>query len=525
MSFMRLTVWSILLAGLTAGARTDFGGSWPDLVARVTVVGRESVPVEVGTLFAGARIPDTFSGDQVKNVDGFSWWISRHYALRTDYGARDARRFLELLESAWPHYVRLFGREPAAIGSKRMAVTYGTSRETMLRAMAVDLGHDWDFDGGGITLEGIRAAYAYPSGSLDYHTRYILIHECVHLYQMCLEGTNETTPGWYYEGIADALSSHVYEKATGRITFFVLDKAAIPNFLDEGVRSLAGDPRTMEEIQSSGKWNRGICFLMAQYFLTDPDRAERFAGWRDEVFKLSLRGEKQKKAVHGILENRFGSWDALNAGFSRWKAARRPTFHYVDWGWEQDAGVLWSYGWPQKGPYARTDVNLPPGEKPVRDPFVMDYPRAGTPPEAGKVARGTDEPSIGFVLDFSRNPAGGQAGIGLGVAGDGVGDSTGVRVLVVAGATLLIDGSDLGLERKETVLPDNVRKAMRENGYRIGVKARITKDVLQVVLRAGARTFRESIPVDPASRRLLLDRPVALLSRDGLHGVEPFFDP
>jgi len=515
----------LLALFLPAISLADFGGAWPDLPARIAVRGRESVPVEVGTLFAGARIPDNYSEGQVKNADGFSWWISRHYALRTDYGEKRARFYLELLESAYPHYVALFGRELPDAGKKRMAVTYGTSRETMLRAMAVDLGHDWDFEGGGITLEGIRAACAYPSGSLDYHARYILLHECVHLYQMCLNGTVETMPGWYYEGVADALSSHVYEKKTKRIAFFILDKPAIPNFLDEGLRSLAGDPRTMEEIQRSGKWNRGICFLMAQYFLADRERAGKMAGWRDGMFRLELRGEKQKQAAHDSLGESFGSWEALNAGFAKWKSARRATFHYVDWGWEQDAGVLWSYGWPQKGPYSRTDVNLPPGEKPAADPGRMDYPRGRKPATVGGVGRGTAEPAVGCVLDFSANPREGLAGIGLGVAGDGAGDSTGVRVLVVAGATLLIDGADLGLDRREAAIPDDVKAAIRENGCRMGLTVKIRESALEAVLRSGNRELHGSIPVDAASRRLLLDRPLAILARDGYHGVEPFFDP
>src|SRR5262249_54503572 len=159
----------------------------------------------------GNQVPRTFSGDRVKNTPGFAWYVSQHYALKTDYPEATARSYLTLLELAYPHYRELFGREPAGMEDKRKAGGYASSSEALKKALASD-GLVWNFNGGGITYEGYNCAYQYPSGSLLYHQRYILLHECTHLFQICLTGNFSATPGWYFEGISDALGHHVFDE-------------------------------------------------------------------------------------------------------------------------------------------------------------------------------------------------------------------------------------------------------------------------------------------------------------------------
>ena len=124
----------------------------------------------------GDRIPPTFSGERLKNTEGFAWYVSQHYALNTDFPAENAHHFLILLELAYPHLVEMFGREPTGIDQKRMAIVYAKEKETLAKAMATH-GRAWDFRGGGITFNECSATYQYPSGGLQYHLRYILLHE------------------------------------------------------------------------------------------------------------------------------------------------------------------------------------------------------------------------------------------------------------------------------------------------------------------------------------------------------------
>jgi len=475
----------------------------------------------------GNRIPETFSGNGLKNVDGFTWYVSRHFALRTNYEEAKARHYLTLLEMAWPHYVELFGREPEGLATKRMAVCYATSRKSLNRVLEAD-GMSTRFNGGGITYDERRCAYAYPSGTLNYHKRYILLHECTHLYQQCLVGTCYTTPWWFFEGIADSLASHVYESKARRATFHVLDKPTTHDYFDEGKRAYAKTPMTARAIHEAGEVPRGLAFLLVHYFMDDPGRLQRLRIWRDEM----LRRAPKDPIAEGsrLIEDVFGPWKTVNADFQRWLDATPNTFHYAEWGWEQDGDTLWSYGFAEGGRLSQTDVYLPPGEKPVPSLLRMDWPKQPPSPLVGRVARGVAEPSVGCEVDFSRCPGRGVAGFGLGLVGETPGRPDCLRILIEKGERLVLDGSTLGLGCKDIPLPKAVREASAKAGHRFGVTATIRRDRLEVVVRAGdearggIKAVTAGMPLEASLRTRLLSKPATVLSRDGWHGVTPYFD-
>jgi len=496
---------------------------------RVATAGRSSVPVELKLLCTEQAVPATFSGQRVNNTPSFRWHVSRHFALKTDYDDEKARFYLTLLELAWPHYVAAFGREPAGMDSRRLAVVYGSSKAALQKALLSD-GIVWDFRGGGITFEsGYRCAYVYPSGSLAYHHRYILLHECTRLFQMCLAGTLYNTPEWFYEGLADALGHHVYEAARRRLTVRVLDKATTANYLDEGLAELRRRPLTARQLAEQGKGTRGGNFLLVHFFLADAERRRKFNAWRDEA--MALPKGRAARAV-ALLPRHLGPWEGLDEQFARWLATLSNTFHYAVWGWEQDGETLWSYGFAEGGKLSRTDVLLQPGRKPDAAPWRMDYPLGPVPALVGPVARGTDAPTVGAVIDFSRNAGRGVAGIGLGLVEDenSAEGATFLRVLIDRQRTLVVDGAELGMGRKTFELPGAFREAMAAGGQRLGATVRIAARELEIVLRAGAAggaaasVFRASVPVSIEQRRRLLERPLTIVARGGWHGVTPYFD-
>ena len=384
------------------------------MAVNFTVSGRTSTLKYVEVANVGQKIPITFSKKRVGNTDGFTWWVSRHYALKTDYKEGRARHFLDLLEMAYPHYVEVFGREPPGIEHKRMAVIYAASQKQLDKALRSD-GIVWNFRGGGITYDGIMASYIYPSGTLTYHHRYILLHEATHLFQMTFNGgTCFTMPGWYIEGVAAAFGHLVYDDKKRQLTLNVFDKATTGNMLDNGLRDYRKKPRTLLEMHG-GDTSRGLGFVIFNFFNTDPERVHKFRIWRDEMFRMHKFGQERYTASEKLLQELFGSWDALNADFKKWIEARQQSFSYKEWGWEQNADTLWSYGFAGGGKLSRTDYYFPPGDKPAYDPLCMDYPATQIPDIVGPVQRGVSEPSVGAVIDFLRNPNGGISGIGLGV--------------------------------------------------------------------------------------------------------------
>lgn len=69
----------------------------------LVVSGRTSTLRSIAIESLDQTVPRTFAGDQLANVEGFCWFVSRHYALQTDYGEVRARHLLSLLELAYPH--------------------------------------------------------------------------------------------------------------------------------------------------------------------------------------------------------------------------------------------------------------------------------------------------------------------------------------------------------------------------------------------------------------------------------------
>jgi hypothetical protein len=485
----------------------------------LVVSGRTSTLRSIVVEDVGDAIPATFARN-VPNVEGFRWYVSRHYALQTDYDAERARHWLSLLELAYPHYVELFGREPDGIGEKRLAVVYGATRASLDRAMRA-AGIAWDFNGGGITYEGgLNVAYQYPSGGLQYHQRYILLHEVAHLFQIVLEGSVRSTPSWYYEGVADAVAHHVWESATSRLTLGVLDKPTINNWYDDGLAELAAKPFHASDVLAERRGGRGLGFLLVNYFATEPARLARLRVWRDELFRLD-RVDAWHADSARILGSLFGA-DELDRDFDRWLRERRSSFHYVDWGWEQDGDAWMSYGWPHAGTYSQTDLRFAPGDEPRFDPLVMDHPLHERSELVDAPQRGVAEPTVGCALDFRENPDAGSAGMALGVEG-----RTFATVLVDARRSLVVDASAIGGAKRTIEMSEEFRAATSRT-YRIGVTLRIGRNALRVTARAndaGAmRSLEAEIPLEASERERLLRRPMAVISRDGRHWITPYVD-
>lgn len=485
----------------------------------LVVSGRTSTLRSIEVVDVGRSIPKTFAGEHVVDVEDFRWFVSRHYALQTDYDAARARHLLVLLELAYPHYVEHFGRELPNIDTTRMAVVYGATRESLDKALKA-AGITWDFNGGGITYERLNIAYQFPSGTLQYHQRYILLHEAVHLYQMCLTGTTRTTPGWYVEGAADAIAHHVWESATERLTMCVVDKPTINNWYQAGLETFAREPFRASDVLAGRRGGRDLGFLMLDYFATDVARSARWRIWRDELFRLAQTDGWQADS-NRLIDELFGK-DALDRDFETWLRARRPSFRYVDWGWEQDGDTLISYGWPQTGAFSQTDLLFAPRDAPVHDPCVMDFPLHERSKLVGEVRRGVTEPSVGCVVGFEQNPDAGVVGMALGVEG-----RTFARVLVEERKRLSIDASDLGGASKTIELPKAFRDATKTT-FRIGLTLRIGRKALEVVARAGDENAPQvvelALPITAAQRERLLSKPMATLSRDGRHSITPYVD-
>lgn len=503
---------------------------------KLVVSGRTSTLLSISIVKAGQEIPPNFSNGKMRNTPGFEWYVSRHFACKTDMGESWARDCLIWAELAYPHAVWVMGGEPEGIGRRRMVFVYGKSLETMRDATFSDGGFRWSHSGGGVTFDFLKAAYNYPSGSLTYHKRELVIHENIHLLQACLTGSCRNTPNRFLEGVTYALANHVYDKRRRRLTVGVLDKPTINNTLDAGLRELAQRPMSIKDmLETDG--SGCVCGLYTQFMWTDPDRLMKWRLWRDGLFAAKTSSPRQIRQVdRRLMEEIYGDLDELDKQWKAWLAQRRSTFHYVDWGWEQSGDTLWSYGWPQRTTFSQTNINLPLGEKPAPDAMRMDWPAQPMPSHlVGPVHRGQSEPTVGAMLDFSRNPAKGLCGLAFGVIlksrrpGRLPQDAKGqLNIYVRDGMVLVLDGDSLGAKTVEARIPQCVRDAMNRDDHRVGLTVRVAATGILATLQAGkpgkVAAFSANLPLADWQRKRILREPSAVIAKDGYHGVTPYFD-
>ena len=485
----------------------------------VVVSGRTSTLKNITIVNVGQQIPKTFSRDLLHNTPGFSWYVSRHFALKTDFPEAQAREYVTLLELAYPHYVACFGREIPEMRDRRMAFIYGSSYEQLqLAARSDDM---YSFGGGGIAQEGFWCTYQFPSN--EYHSRYILLHEGTHLYQYCLAGTTTNTPGFYVEGIADGFSSHVYDPKHQRLTVDVLDRAPVHNFFEYGMNDFKGRPDlTFEKLHQQGGGDRGTNVLMTQFLKHTPERLQKWRIYQDEMIRTAEPATKQKVSER-LLTDLYGPWERINADFAEWMKARTPTFHQVNWGFDQYGDAMVSFGQPRgSGDFSEMDIALAPEDPPRPDDMVMDYPAEPVPPIVGPVKRGVAEPSVGCIVDFSCEPGKGVAGLGLGRI-----DRNGLRVLVDEGKRLVMDGADLGMNKTAMAIPEPLQAAMKKDGHRVGITVKIAAKAVEVTLRAGPKgkqALTASVAINEEQRRRLMAMPMAVLGAGARHLITPVLD-
>ncbi len=481
--------------------------------AKIIVSGFTSTAVDIKIVKVGQELPKTYADRIVGNTSGFEWYVSEHYALKSQMDEGFSRMILEVSELALPHWEALTGLELPDQDTTRMLIVYANSAPEIVRAIQGDLGFTWNVNGGGVTWWGVWGAYNYPSGTLQYHKRDLIIHENLHMLQGAALRNTLGSEGFTYGG-----AQHVYDAQKKQLTVLVFDSAPINHWTDAGIAALQKELIPIQDMIAK-QWDQGGEFgsVYSHFFWSDPDRWFKWCIWRDEYYRGQVNGTTNLK----IMEDIFGSLDKLNEVWADWVKQRRIAFHHIDWGWEQEGNTLMAYGWPWDGRYwSQMDVQYAPNEQVEYDPLRMDYPADPIPPTVGPVKRGVAEPSVGYVADLS---GGGWGGFGLGVNGRSM-----CMVIMSSDGRLVIEGKELPVPRKEFPIPDEMKAVGRQDGNKYGVTIQIKQKELAVTVRAGKSNDMQemtvSVPVDEASRELMMTRHMSIVAKDGMFRVKPFID-
>ncbi len=487
----------------------------------IIVSGLTSTAKNIPIVNVGNNIPKTFSRDTVRNTPGFTWYVSEHYALKSDFSAKESEEFLIMLELAFPHYVALFGRHIPGLDKKRMCAVYGKNRDTLLSAMLSDHMHG-GYGYGGITQEGYYCAYQSPSN--PWHSGYILLHECVHLYQQCLDRHGSAGPGpWYVEGIAQTISSYVYDPKRKQLTVSVRGKASMQKQETIAKWFQANRKRNAEYLCKTNWGGYGPAHCFTDFLRSTPEKLQKFRILQAEAFRQWNEYNKIGPAMLKLTEKLYGPWKKTNSELKAFYEADRNHGAQISWGWNRHGDSLFAFGEPRgKARFSEYRLSFVPSRKPEPEPLMMHSPVAPMPKTVGPIACGVPEPSVGCELDFSRSKGKGKAGMGLGCSG-----KKHYRVMIEDGTKLIVDGSDVGSRKKTIALPVRITSAFKKDRYRAGMTLAIKQRALEIVLKVGRTslsTFKTSVSVNPKLRKRLVSKQVALLSVKGKHLITPFVD-
>ncbi|WMN60025.1 hypothetical protein NI389_00935 [Pseudoalteromonas xiamenensis] len=341
--------------------------------ADITVAGRVSTLNHIDIQYLGKTIPYTYSEGKITNSRGYNWWVSKHFALKSDLPEEKVKLYLELLELSYPHYVALFGAEPSNIDNQRIAVVYGSTRARVKEAM-LDDGflrgvHD---TAGGETMFYNRAGYNFPSHRY-HHQRYIVIHETMHAFHMALTGHSSWAPNWITEGLADSIAHHVYDPDKKQLNVMVFDRAPM-NYLITGLKQYyAANKPTIEQINDSPRLERGLNFFIIHFLLNDPERALYFQHFMRRLMAANPHSENTLPVANKLLKETFPNWHKVEEEFAQFVSNVAPTFNIVEGPWEQDGEYYWVRN-TDSGKLSRLDV-IPTMKTPMP---IMDFAHSAT---------------------------------------------------------------------------------------------------------------------------------------------------
>ncbi len=129
MSRIHIAFGLALALCLGTALNADTNSAVPDpstMKADLVVHGNISTIRDLDVVCVGDSLPKTYAGKKIASSEGFKWWVTRHFALHTDFEEPVARKALRMLELAYPHWVAYADAEPEDIHDTRIALVYAT---------------------------------------------------------------------------------------------------------------------------------------------------------------------------------------------------------------------------------------------------------------------------------------------------------------------------------------------------------------------------------------------------------------
>ncbi|KTF13072.1 hypothetical protein [Pseudoalteromonas sp. H105] len=498
----------------------------------LSVQGYTSTLKSMDVKFLGKTIPYTYSEGKIGNSRGYDWWVSKHFALKSDLPKEKVILYLELLEMAYPHYVALFGMAPPNIERQRIAVVYGSSRARVREAMLDDgFLRGVHKHAGGETMFYNRAGYNFPSHR-EHHQRYIVIHETMHAFHMALNGHSTWAPNWITEGLADSVAHHVYDPEQKQLTVMVFDRAPM-NYIETGLKQYysANEP-TIEQINDDPALKRGLNFFIIHYLLSSPERAQYFGYFVEQLRLANPHSEATLSTANTLLKKTFKDWQKIEQGFADFVQSIKPSFHIVNGPWEQNGNAYWLRNTDAKE-LSRLDIN--PAMQATHP--VMDFPA----PVKNKLIKVNDKQHVSVLLNFE--PAQLNRGeIGFALQGqrseqnqqfrtsfigkEEASDDQLLKFIVKDAQRLMISANHVkGLKPQSIALSPAIKAALAQN-HTLGLNLSLTDTHIAMTLNAELNNNvieqHFTLPLNSTQLEKLDAQKISLLSKNNNHTVTPY---
>ncbi|NMR27520.1 MULTISPECIES: hypothetical protein [Pseudoalteromonas] len=501
----------------------------------LSVQGYTSTLHKMDITFLGQTIPYTYSDGKIGNSRGYNWWVSKHFALKSDLPKEKVTLYLELLEMAYPHYVALFGMEPPNIERQRIAVVYGSSRDRVREAMLDDgFLRGVHKTAGGETMFYNRAGYNFPSHR-EHHQRYIVIHETMHAFHMALNGHSTWAPNWITEGLADSVAHHVYDAKQKQLTVMVFDRAPM-NYIETGLKQYySANKPTIEQINDDPALKRGLNFFIIHYLLSSPERAQYFAYFVQQLRLANPHSDATLSTANSLLKHTFKDWQAIEQGFADFVQTIKPSFHIVSGPWEQDGNAYWLRN-TDSNTLSRLDIN--PTSNATHP--VIDFPA----PQPSALINLNNEHQVAALIKFE--PAQLQRGeIGIAMQGklseqtqryratfmgnEQANDDQLLKLLIVDAERILISENNIsGFNSVQVALTTELKAALTTH-KELGLNITLDHNQLSVNLKANSGTKIITqvfiIPFSGDFTHLLNTQKISLLSKNNNHAITPYLFP
>lgn len=205
-----------------------------------------------------------------------TWTVSTdHYTLTVDGFDEDEARTLGLLaELGRTGMASFFGAD----GEGPFEAIVTADEPSFQAALAAD-GITGITDAGGWYDPNTRRAYLFRQPTA-YYSRVLFLHELVHQYQDAV-GETSGAPGWYVEGLAEALSRHHLDGDCLQLR--VTPLLSWEDLAAQAQTELGAGTPDLDAVFAGGAASRALSYALVRLLSTDPTYATGFAGWRADV--------------------------------------------------------------------------------------------------------------------------------------------------------------------------------------------------------------------------------------------------